>query len=118
LATRDLKGRRFDRRGRPVGKPFVIASSREADEISPAIVGVPGGGIVALWEERSDRVALRARIFNAVGRGVAGPLTLAEIARTPVGDLDLQVHGTADRKLWVSWSVEGKAWFGVWEYRR
>ena len=117
-ATRDIVARRLNLRGKLIGKPISLAARAEGDQISPLMAALPGGGFLAIWEERSSRVAIVGRVFSAAARPLTGDLLLAVVDGSPRLDLGLRIHVSADRRVWLGWSVDGAPWFGVWEHRR
>ncbi len=58
-----IRARLFGEDGKPQGKDFIVNSSAEGVQHSPAIAALPSGGFVATW----TYAGIRARLFEADG---------------------------------------------------
>ena len=64
----EIRGRRFDATGAPLGADFAVNESTTGGQEDPAVVVQPGGSFVVAWTYQSDRTV--ARRFDGTGTPV------------------------------------------------
>ncbi|MCU9840519.1 hypothetical protein OEZ49_22480 [Ruegeria sp. WL0004] len=77
-------GQRYDASGNKAGAEFQVNNYAVDDQEDPAIIGLVGGGFVAIWESKDNvtyNSEIKARIFDSEG--------------TPIGD-EFQVNSPTD----------------------
>lgn len=77
---RELRGRRFDATGRPLGRGFTILSSGQGIWMADA-VETAGNGLAVTWVEydpATERYAIRARALRADSRPLSGILKISD----------------------------------------
>lgn len=65
----DIKGRRFDSIGNPLGEVFTVNTTTEGPQARASISTTPGGGFVAVWE---GDACIYGQIFDATGTPLGG----------------------------------------------
>ncbi|HUT91971.1 MAG TPA: proprotein convertase P-domain-containing protein [Thermoguttaceae bacterium] len=75
----NIKARRYDRFGNPIGGEFIVNSYRTGDQLQPAVAMNAFGSFVVTWSGEGevddqgtiDRVGIFARVFDAFGQPLA-----------------------------------------------
>ena len=102
-------GRRFDRRGRPIGGDFHVNGYTTGDQGTPAVAALPGGGFVVVWSsvgQDGDAGGVFGRRFDAQA-SPAGPEFQVN-QYTTGSQQGAQVASALDGDFVVAWTSDGQ----------
>jgi Ca2+-binding RTX toxin-like protein len=71
----DVRAQMYDASGAKVGGELLVNSITYAEQSSPAIAGLPGGGFIVTWTDRGND-AVAAQRFDSAGNKVGGEIQL------------------------------------------
>ncbi len=102
--TAEIRGRRFDAGGRPLGGEIVLSGGARDD--LPAVTGLPGDRFLVVWARHrrdDDHHGIYGRFVEAGGEPATGELELSPSGETSI---EPAVAADATGRFAVAWLVE------------
>lgn len=102
-----IRAQRYSADGVAIGGDFVVNEVFTDDQTRPDIVGLPGGGFIALWTDASaaggdnDGTAIRARVFTADGTPKGGDILIN--TGTTGDQLNPRVVALQNGRIFIAW---------------
>lgn len=100
----EIRGRRLDASGAPVGSELVINQTTDNDQQAPAVAGSSGGGFVVVWQswgQDGPANGIIARRFDAGGTPLTGEVIANET--TSGNQIVPDVGQIGDGSFFVAW---------------
>ena len=75
--------RRFDGSGSPIGQPFEVSGTEEANREGFAVTGLANGGFAIAWNVVSSPVALLIKIYDQAGQAMGSAFPVGAFSASP-----------------------------------
>ena len=75
--------RRFDGSGSPIGQPFEVSGTEEANREGFAVMGLANGGFAIAWNVVSSPVALLIKIYDQAGQAMGSAFPVGAFSASP-----------------------------------